>query len=503
MDLNLTLDRHSPQPLYRQLYNRLRDLIQSGALPAGSRLPPERRLAANLGVNRSTVINAYHELEADALVRSRVGSGTVVQASAIGSGATTSLPWWQIMVGVPAEAGEDLLEELALLAAREGIISFARGAPDQALFPVEGFRLAVDAVLRRHGPEALEDAPAEGNRGLREIIAGRLAGAGIASTADDVLIIGGSHEGLYLLSRVLVESGDAVVVEAPTYLGALRVFRAAGARLLAVPVDDNGMRVDLLESLLMRQRPKLIYTLPTFHNPTGVTLAGERRRQLLALAARYQVAVVEDDPYRSLRYEGEDLPSLKALDKNAGVAYLGTFSKILSPGLRLGWLVAPQPLLARVARLKQVVDLHTASLTQWAVAEFCREGRLEPHIDVLRDEYRRRRDTMAAALTRHWPAEASWTVPAGGFYIWAELPAGVGARALLAETARQGVAFLPGGVLFVDGQGTNTVRLNFSSSPPEAIEEGIARMGRAINRLRGKREGHGPAGPRPSPRTIV
>ncbi|MDH4137248.1 MAG: PLP-dependent aminotransferase family protein, partial [Anaerolineae bacterium] len=306
--------------------------------------------------------------------------------------------------------------------------------------------------------------------------------------AENVLIVTGSQQGLDLIARAFLRAGDEVVVEAPSYLGALQIFSAAGTRLLGVPLDKEGMRLDVLENILIRYRPKLIYTLPTFQNPSGCTMAPRRRLRLLELARRHRVPIVEDDPYGELYYTDQAPSPLLALDRDGYVIYLSTFSKILFPGLRLGWVAAPRPVIERLSQIKQLADLHCSTLIQGAVHEFCQKGALDKHLGRVRDPYRQRRDAMLAALAKHGPAGLEWDEPQGGFNLWCRLPPGLKARRFMAEAARQSVALVPGEVFYPDGGGQEEMRLNFGCPPVALIEEGIQRLGAALATLMRRRK---------------
>lgn len=486
----IELDRSSRVPLYLQIKNRLRDLILSGALPEGTQLPPERKLAATLGVTRGTVTNAYRELVADGLAEARVGRGTVVRRpsqAAASSPVPLSPPWSELFAPQPRGLRDSLLRDLAHLARRPDTIALTAGVPAPELYPRTAFHQVLTALLRDGDPAALGPCPTEGHPPLREAIARRMAERGATVTPEQVLVTTGSQQGLDLLARAFLEAGDAVVVEAPTYLGALQAFSAAGARLLSVPLDAHGPRLDILDGLLARHRPKLIYTLPTFQNPSGVTQDLERRLGLLAVAARYGIPVVEDDPYGPLYFDAPPPPPLKALDQQGSVIYLSTFSKIVFPGLRLGWIAAPRPVIERLARIKQRTDLYGNTLAQWTTAAFIEAGHLDEHLTHVRPAYRRRRDTMMAALTEHCPG-LMYTTPAGGFNLWCRLPQGLKARALLAEAGRQGVVFAPGELFHADGNGEDALRLNFSAHSEAQIREAIARLGRAVEALQARSE---------------
>jgi DNA-binding transcriptional MocR family regulator len=336
------------------------------------------------------------------------------------------------------------------------------------------------AILYEKGPEALRYCPTEGTPELREALSSYLGERGVRCTPGEVLVVSGSQQGLDLVSRVFVGPGETVVLEEPTYIGALQSFRRAGARLVGVPVDANGMRVDLLEGILDRQRVKLIYTLPTFQNPTGAVMSLARRRQLLELAYRHRVPIIEDDPYSEMRYGGNDLPLLKAMDEMGHVLYLGTFSKTLFPGLRVGWMAGPAAALRQLAIAKQTADLHTGTYAQLIVAEFLRSGLFTKHLERMRVEYAHRRDVLLAALHRSAPAGLSWNQPEGGYYVWCDLPEDLPSARLMVEAARERVSFVPGAVFSVDGSSASHLRLTFTSVTPELLKEGAMRLARTL-----------------------
>jgi DNA-binding transcriptional MocR family regulator len=338
-------------------------------------------------------------------------------------------------------------------------------------------------VLDTSGQTLLQPCPIEGYYPLRQTIAQRMVGRGATVRAENILVVTGSQQGLDLIARAFLRAGDEVVVEAPCYLGALQIFSAAGARLLGVPMDEEGMRLDILENILIRYRPKLIYTLPTFQNPSGRTMAPRRRLRLLELARRYRVPIVEDDPYGELYYTEQPPSPLLALDQEGYVIYLSTFSKILFPGLRLGWAAAPRPVIERLSQIKQLADLHCSTLIQGAVHEFCHKGALDKHLDHVRDLYRQRRDAMLSALAEHGPAGLEWDEPQGGFNLWCRLPPELKARQLMAEAGRRSVALVPGEVFYPDGGGQEEMRLNFSCPPVALIEEGVQRLSAAMAAL--------------------
>ncbi|HEX9007218.1 MAG TPA: PLP-dependent aminotransferase family protein, partial [Bacteroidota bacterium] len=344
--LNVQVRREDPAPLYRQIFHQIREMILSGQLPPGHRLPPERRLAEALGVTRATVINAYEELKVQGLVDARVGHGTVVlhakNPPPVDDGAVRSIAWSHYFRDEGLRPPDPLVRNLLEMATRPDVISLAIGLPSPRHLPVALLRDLMSGTLEEIGPQALLQTPTEGLLSLRDALSRWLTKRGIACSAEDLLILSGSQQGLHLAARIFLNPGDTIIVEAPTYFGAKEAFRRAGARLISVETDDDGMQVDRLAALLQHHRPKLIYTLPTFQNPSGAVLSLERRRRLLQLASSYGIPILEDDTYTELRYDGPLLPPLKALDNAGIVLSLGTFSKILFPGLRLGWLVAPR-----------------------------------------------------------------------------------------------------------------------------------------------------------------
>ena len=385
------------------------------------------------------------------------------------------------------------IREILKVTAQPDVISLAGGLPAPELFPIDEYRRAFEWVLETDGAHALQYGPSEGYAPLRAWLAERLSRSGIRCAADDVLITNGSQQALDLIGKIFLDPGDAVLCERPTYLGALQAFNQYEATYVVVPMDDDGMDVEAVERELARdaagpRRIKLIYALPNFQNPTGRSMSGPRRPRLVELAARFGVPIVEDDPYGELRYEGEPLPSLKSLDRDGLVIYLGTFSKILAPGFRLGWVVASPDALEGILHAKQPADLHTGVAPQIATYYVARDGFVDQHVEHIKAFYRERRDVMLRALEEHFPPSARFTRPAGGLFVWAELPAHIDTRQLLLDAVHDKVAFVPGQGFHPDQSGTNTMRLNFSNVAPDLLREGIRRLGLAIQRATVERE---------------
>ncbi len=384
------------------------------------------------------------------------------------------------------------VRELLKLTEQPDVISFAGGLPAPEVFPVKEFQEACQKVLNEHGPKALQYGTTEGYHPLREMIARHTARYGIVVDADHILITSGSQQALDLIGKIFINPGDHVLVEKPTYLGALQAWNAYQVEYVAVGLDDDGMKTDELEGAL-RSGPKFLYALPNFHNPAGVTLALARRQKLIELADHYGVPVIEDDPYGQLRYEGEHLPSLVVLDNHyqahngapysGNVIYLSTFSKTLAPGLRLGWVIAPKEIIQKLVQAKQGTDLHTSTFNQMVAYEVARGGFLDKHVRYIREVYHERRDAMFHALERYFPEEVRWTHPQGGLFLWVVLPEHLDAAQVLQEAVKERVAFVPGTAFYPDGAGQNTLRLNFSNATPEKIEEGIKRLGRVLKSI--------------------
>jgi 2-aminoadipate transaminase len=378
------------------------------------------------------------------------------------------------------------MRDLMAITARPEVISLAGGLPDTSTFPAETFAAQMTKIAQESSAEALQYGPTEGFEGTKAAIGRVMEAEGMSPDADDIIVTTGGQQALDLIAKTLVDPGDVVICEAPTYPGAVPVFCSYEAETHQVPMDDDGMRVDELEELMDRldadgRKPKFIYSVPSFQNPAGVTLSLERRRRLVELARSREVLVVEDNPYGLLRFEGDPQPPLYQLDGGDYVIYVGTFSKILSPGIRLGWAVAPPPVMEKIALGKQATDLCTSTLTQYFALEYFAEDRWRAYVDSLCDIYRARRDAMLEALERHFPAQATWTRPGGGLFVWATLPDYIDTSDLLAKALRENVAFVPGAAAYVDGQqGSNSMRLNFSGSDADEIREGIRRIGAVV-----------------------
>lgn len=374
----------------------------------------------------------------------------------------------------------NVIREILKLTQQPDVISFAGGLPSADSFPTA----AVKRIIEGIGDEflgLLQYATTEGYPPLREFIADWVKDRGIQATPDQVAMLTGSQQGIDLACKALLDPGDVVLVERPTYLTALQVIGMYQARAVAVPGDEHGMSPDALAQAIREHRPKMIYLVPTFRNPSGETWSPERRQMVAEIAADAGVVIVEDDPYGILRYSGTPVPAVKAFDSAGCVIYLGSFSKIVSPGLRVGYAIASPALLHKLVVGKQTADVHSTNISQYVVNAFCRSEEFAGHIESIKASYGQKRDRMLAAMEEHFPKEATWTRPDGGLFVWVSLPEGISTTSLLEKAVQDKVAFIPGTPFFPDGSGDNTMRLNFSNATFEQIDTGIARLGRVIH----------------------
>ncbi|HEY3348740.1 MAG TPA: PLP-dependent aminotransferase family protein [Thermoanaerobaculia bacterium] len=425
----------------------------------------------------------------EGLLGSLIADGTVARPSA----PAPDTLWSQRFAQRTQRITASMIRELLKLTEKPDIISFAGGLPAPEVFPIEAIRAATERVLSDWGTSALQYTTTEGYRPLRELLVRHMSRYGVKVGPENVLITSGSQQALDLIGKLLINPGDRVLTEAPTYLGALQAFNAYQADYLSVPIDDDGMDAGALDEQL-RGGPKFVYALPNFQNPAGVTMSLPRRRHLVERASALGIPIVEDDPYGQLLYEGEHLPSLVSLDAEThgcangektftgNVLYLSTLSKTLAPGLRIAWVVAPEVVISKLVQIKQGADLHTSTFCQYVAYEVARGGFLDRHVKVIRRVYGERRNAMLHALDRYAPPGVRWTKPAGGLFLWATLPEGFDTVKLLDEAIAEKVAFVPGAAFYPTGGGERTMRLNFSYAAPDVIDEGIQRLCRVIEK---------------------
>jgi DNA-binding transcriptional MocR family regulator len=469
------IERHferDSRPLYAHLVKLLESAIARGDLESGARLPPERELAARLRISRTTVVSAYRELESKGLLRGYVGRGTFVCAAPEPSG--TPFAWRGKIASAALRSSDPTMRDAIRHSADARLLSLAAGEPAIDRFPTAAFRRAIEQVLEKDADATFRHGPTEGQPALREAIADRFK-----VSAESVLVLSGAQQGLDLLARCLIDPGDAVIIDRPGYLGAIQSFRAAGAKLIGW--DTLRAEVDELEDLLVRYRPKLIYTNPTFQNPTGITMPIRLRRELLKLAGRYRVPIVEDGTYGDLYFNEAPPPSLHELDTQNLVIHLNSFSKVLAPGLRLGWICATPSIIDQMALIKQRLDPSTQNLVQFAMARLLREGSFDTHLKTLRAEHAKRCTLMLSAIQKHVaPGMLRFARPQGGLYLWCRVSRGINARALLQQSLARGVAFVPGDAFYADPAGESELRLCFSSLVPAAAEDAVKKLAAAL-----------------------
>jgi len=489
--MNIHIDKSRKIPLYRQIAEQIQSQITSGEIPQGFRFPSERQLADALGVNRTTILNAYKELKADGLMDSHVGRGTTAVrpgSSRPDSGRPDRRPYprepmWEYLFSDYLKHHDNFdVNKYLEIANQKDVISFAAGIASVDTIPAQAFGGIENELMASR--ERLLVSPVSGFYSLRKAISSFMQKRSCFCQPPEVMILSGSQQGIDLITRAFINPGDVVVIEEPSFFPAIQSFRLAGAKIMAVPMDGEGMDVGILEQLLSRYQPKLIYTMPVFHNPCGVSMSMDRRIRLLELAGQYGIPILEDDPYSELSYEARAMSPLKSMDQNGHVIYLSTFSKTISPGLRLGWMCASKKLISQLSGIRQLTDLHSSCISQQIVERFMNSGEMEHHLAFIRREYQERRDIMIEALNRYAPPGLSWNRPEGGYYLWCRLPEGVTASELTAKAAAGGVAVLPGVPACLSPQkGEGHIRLNYTYPPKDRIADGIGILCSLIRQL--------------------
>lgn len=476
---DIELDKRSDEPLYQQLIQYFHTQIASGRLAPGTRLPPSRDLARQLGIGRISVVSAYNELQAKGLISAHPGRGTFVSGAE--KGQKTSVP-----APLPRQhAPRRHMREMLRLAEKPGVIAFNSGTPPLDFLPIDPFRRAIETVLERDGAAAITYADPEGYLPLRTATRDYLTSIGIDCRAENILITGGAQQALDLVVQSILHQGDILLTANPTYIGILDIAHVRRVVPMGLPTDSDGIRLDALEDVLIEHRPKLLYVNPTFTNPTGAVMPIHRRRQLLRLAHDYKLLILEDAVYHELHFDQAPPPPLKALDEHNVVLHASGFSKILLPGTRIGYLIAEGEAREEIARVKQAADICTPSLNQRAVHTYMKRGGLPAHLDRVRHILRARRDAAVEAAERYFPDDAYWEIPSGGLYLWVAMPEdGPTAPELYVAAVHHGVAFAMGNLFYTDGDGQRFMRLNFGTQTPKNIHEGFRRLGEAWQTLR-------------------
>ena len=481
--VTIPLDRDGEEPIYRQLIRHIRMQIESGNLTAGVRLPASRDLARQLNVSRISVVNAYAELRSQGYLSAHAGRGTFV-AGDTGNGSSSSNGHTAATMDETPTTPDRSMREMMRLGRKPGVISFSHGSLSEEFFPLAQLREAINMVLDRDGSSALGYEPPEGYGPLRSAIRDYVSALGIRCNSEQVLVTGGAQQAIDLIIQALLSEGETVVTENPTYLGIIDIARTRRVQLHGIPVDQDGIRLDHLENFIIDNSPKLIYVMPTFHNPTGVVMPLHRRRQLLNLANDYKIPVLEDGVYHEFRFEGEAIPPLKALDETGIVIHVSAFTKMMLPGMRIGYIISDSRHYERLVRVKQAADISTPGLNQRAIHVMIANGLLSNQLERNNRELLRRRDVALEAARNYLPPGSCWNAPEGGMYLWVCLPkTGPNAAELYISAIQAGVAYAIGNVFYTNGCGSYKIRLNYGTQSPERIEQGFKRLGRAWREL--------------------
>lgn len=480
--LAISLDREGEEPIYRQLIRYIRSQIESGELVPGTRLPASRDLAKQLNISRISVVNAYAELRSQGFLSAHAGRGTFIAGDnhnapgGNGNGHHTAQE-------VPTTPDRSI-REMMRMARKPGVISFSQGSPPAEFFPVRHLRDALNAVIDRDGARALGYEVGEGFAPLRAAVRDYVSALGIQCSADQVLITGGTQQALDLVVQALLSENELMVSENPTYLGMIDIVRTRRVQIHGISMDEDGIRLDMLENFILDHHPKLIYVMPSFQNPTGMVMPLHRRRQLLNLANEYRIPILEDAVYHELRFEGESLPPLKALDDTGIVLHASGFTKMMLPGIRIGYLISDGTHYERLLRVKQAADISTSALNQRAMHLMLERGVMAQQLERNNRELARRRDAALAAAARHLPPGSKWNLPQGGLYLWVKLPkTGPTAAELYVSAVHLGVAYAIGSVFYTNACGGHMIRINYGAHKPADIEEGFKRLGRAWREL--------------------
>ncbi|UCF98830.1 MAG: PLP-dependent aminotransferase family protein [Spirochaetaceae bacterium] len=483
------LERNGKKPLYLQLKEKIGAMIAERLMLPGSRLPATRDLALSLGVSRNTVVQAYQELEAEGLINSRVGRGAfvtlypLVEISTPAAKQESCMSYEGLFSAGWSRANADLVsvfEQLAQPPSKSLYIDMASDQPNSGLLPVAAFGECLKSAVRRYGRSLFTTGSPCGFKPLLEYLPTLLARRNVMCRPENLMIVSGVQQALNLIGRLFIDPGDTVLLQHFTYPGALGMFRSFQSTCIGIPTDHEGLCIDVLERILRHRRPKLLYIVPTFHNPTGTTLPAERRRRLVELAREHAFLVVEDDYAHDLAFDGREAYPLKSWDTVGGIIHLGSFSESLFPGIRLSWIVASKPIIERLALLKQSYDLYTNRIIQGALLEYCRKGCYDRELKRKRQVYARRCDSLFRAMEYHFPDAVTWRKPKGGLFQWVDIPESLDAFALLLRTRERGVVFTPDRMFAVEEWSRGGFRLGFTSPEEDQIPEGVKIIGETL-----------------------
>lgn len=486
------LVRNNKTPLYLQLKQRIGAMIAERLLLPGSKLPATRDLAMSLGVSRNTVMQAYQELEVEGLISSRVGRGSFVSTypSVGGSEAERKeqncMSYEGLLSSYWTRMNEDLVsvfEQMAQPHPASSYIDMASDQPYPGLLPIAEFGECLHSAVRRYGKSLFTTGSPFGFEPLLEYLPTLLVRRNVICRSENLMVVNGLQQALSLIGRLFIDPGDTVLLQHLTYPGAVGVFRSLRCNCVGITMDEDGLCIDVLERILRYRKPKLLYIVPTFHNPTGTTLIAERRRQLVELCRENELLIIEDDYAHDLTFNGMEALPLKAWDTTGGIVHVGSFSESLFPGIRLSWIVAAKPIIERLGLLKQSSDLYTNRIVQGALLEFCRKGYYEREIKRRRRVYAQRCDLLDAAMNRHFPNEVTWRKPKGGIYQWVDVPDNLDTVSLLLRTRERGVVFTPGRLFAVEEWCRAGFRLGFTAPEEQQLAEGVRIIGDALKEI--------------------
>jgi GntR family transcriptional regulator, regulator for abcA and norABC len=479
-DIDWKPDKSSPVPLYLQIKQFIKHKIETGEWPVGSKLPAQRSLAKLWSVNRSTIVTAVEELIAEGLLEGKSGSGTRIVNNTWSLITSTPPPDWNsyVQTGIH-QPNLPTIQEINKSEFYPHIIRLGTGEPAPELLPNESMKQVFQKLPERIASLGYEEPL--GLRSLRELLSIHLRSIGIQTSPSSILIVSGALQALQLISIGLLQRGSTIFLEKPSYLYSLNVFQSAGMRLFGLPLDENGVQIKTIMEQRKRQNASLLYTIPTFHNPTGVLMSEERRNELMHVCEQERIPIIEDDVYRDLWLDSPPPQPLKAIDKNGLVLYIGSMSKTLSPGLRIGWVVGPKPVIERLADIKMQTDYGSSSLSQWTVAEWLSSGLYDQHIENVRTELKIRREVTIDALQTYFSDIATWTVPKGGFYIWLRLLPTLSIRELFETARKNGILLNPGNVY--DPHATQYLRISYAYASLPDLKKGIVQLSKVIRDL--------------------
>ena len=485
-NMRITIDRESKTPLYKQIKEQIKENILGGYLPAGARLPSTRALAQQLDISRISVNNAYLELEADGYLSGEIGRGTYVnnvQTKKLGDDDLVNIspPWLStVFLEDGLKDKERAAELIRRFEATAPLISFASGLPSPEFFPVREFQFALNDVFSSFGSQALQYDYPEGYPLLRKLIAKNFWDMGCSVAPESVLITAGAQQAIVLLCRALVAKGEVVLSENPTYGGAITALRLQGAKIEGVPLEKDGVNTQVLEEKIRRHHPVLLYLMSSFHNPTGIAMSAEKKQEVIRICNKYQLPVIDDNPYELMFYDGEGRPPLKKYDTEDLVISVSSYSKVFLPGIRLGYLILPERFMKTLIPFKQVSDMNTSPLIQRVVYHYLQSANYQKNLQFLRNSCKKRRDVMMESIARCLPKEIQYDKPNGGSYLWIRTDGRIPIQELYYSALSHGVAFAPGSLFYLDGQSHGCFRVNFALNPESDIELGMERLGKAF-----------------------